>query len=56
MTHDAAVQAKPYFESIADKNNQSQWCQVGQICVYNSVHYSAAVIYKLFYECNAPFI
>ncbi len=56
MTHDAAVQAKPYFESVADKTDKSRWDNVGRICIHNSVHYSAAVIYKLFYECQAPFV
>ena len=56
ITHSAAMRAKPYFESIADKKNQSQWNTVGRICISNSVHYSASVIYKLFYECQAPFI
>ncbi|MGN0520566.1 MAG: hypothetical protein ACI4LB_07470 [Candidatus Fimenecus sp.] len=56
ITDDAAKQAKPLFEAVANKKDQSQWSTVGIICIRNSVQYSASVIYKLFYECNAPFI
>lgn len=56
ITDDAAKQAKPLFEAVANKKDQSQWSSVGKICIRNSVQYSASVIYKLFYECNAPFI
>lgn len=56
ITDDAAKQAKPLFEAVANKKDQSQWSTVGKTCIRNSVQYSASVIYKLFYECNAPFI
>lgn len=56
ITDDAAKQAKPHFEAVANKKDQSQWNAIGKICIHNSVQYSSVVIYKLFYECNAPFI
>lgn len=54
ITHDAAVKAKPYYENI--RVNPGKWDSVGETCVWNAVHYSVALIYKLFYSCNASFL
>lgn len=56
ITHWAAATAKPYYDSVSDKNDHSKWYTTGKICIHNSVQYSSVVIYKLFYTCNAPFI
>lgn len=56
ITHLAAATAKPYYDSVSDKNDRSKWYATGKTCIRNSVQYSASVIYKLFYACNAPFV
>lgn len=55
LTHIAAVIGKLYYRDVG-RLDIAKWDEVGMACLENAVWHSARLIYKLFYDCNAPFV
>lgn len=55
LTKQAAEFSKPLYSVVSSLFIRDNWGDAGSLCATSAVHYSAGMLYKLFYECGASF-